>query len=186
MGHGLDETHCKWGSVSILRKSGNWAKWIWVWWDLWVKHLPYTPRKQSIGSSHSELPHIPWSTEQKLQESHEIDGLKKFVVNRWSDVCWVLPWKGRGRGSGKASWMSWVLNCRGSDWGGAGRKVMAEYSWKGKREKKRQSRVGNGFMTFFFFFLVLVLLFWFYYFSFNTVLTWKIVGVSKVLVLYRI
>ena len=29
---------------------------------------------------------------------------------------------------------------------------MAEYSWKGKREKKRQSRVGNGFMTFFFFF----------------------------------
>ena len=121
------------------------------------KRLPYTPRKQSIGSSHSELPHIPWSTEQKLQESHEIDGLKKFVVNRWSDVCWVLPWKGRGRGSGKASWMSWVLNCRGSDWGGAGRKVMAEYSWKGKREKKRQSRVGNGFMMFLF--LVLVLLF---------------------------
>ena len=36
---------------------------------------------------------------------------------------------------------------------------MAEYSWKGKREKKRQSRVGNGFMTFFFFFW-----FWFYLF----------------------
>ena len=31
---------------------------------------------------------------------------------------------------------------------------MAEYSWKGKREKKRQSRVGNGFMTFFFFFFL--------------------------------
>ena len=42
---------------------------------------------------------------------------------------------------------------------------MAEYSWKGKRENKRQSRVGNGFMTFFFFFgfgfTFLVLLFFF-------------------------
>ena len=35
-------------------------------------------------------------------------------------------------------------------------------------------------MTFFFFFFG----FCFYYFSFNTVLTWKIVGVSKVSVIY--
>ena len=62
---------------------------------------------------------------------------------------------------------------------------MAEYSWKGKREKKRQSRVGNGFMTFFFFFgFGFIYLFWFYFFSFNTVLTWKIVGASKTSVLY--
>ena len=24
--------------------------------------------------------------------------------------------KGRGRGSGNAGWMGWVLNCRGSNW----------------------------------------------------------------------
>ena len=87
-----------------------------------------------------------------------------FVVNWWSDVCWVLPCKRerqrirKGRLDGLGVELSWVwLACRGFDWGragrgGAGRKVMVEYSWKGKREKKRQSWVGNGFMTFFFFF----------------------------------
>ena len=38
------------------------------------------------------------------------------LVTLVEGVCWVLPWKGRGRGSGKVGWMGWVLNCRGSDW----------------------------------------------------------------------
>ena len=89
---------------------------------------------------------------------------------------------GKGRLDGLGVELPWVwLACHGCDWGGAGRKVMAEFSWKGKREN--QSRVGNGFMTFFF------LRFWFYcfmfyYYFFNVMLTWKIVGVSKDSVLY--
>ena len=47
---------------------------------------------------------------------------------------------------------------------------MAEYSWKGKREKKRQSRVGNGFMAFFFFFLVLFLFIFFGFIFFLLIL----------------
>ena len=55
------------------------------------------------------------------------------MANRWSEegVCWVLPWRGRGRGSGKVGWMGWVLNCRGSDWLAVGvieEELMAEYS----------------------------------------------------------
>ena len=148
------------------------------------KRLPYTPRKQSIGSSHSELAHIPWSTKQKLQESHKIDGLKKFVANRWSVCGKSVVWRrcllglvvererqriGKGRLDGLGVELPWVwLACRGRDWGGAGRKVMAEYSWKGKRGKKRQSRVGRFCFWFWFY------CFWFYFFIFNAVLTWKI------------
>ena len=128
--------------------------------------------------------------------------------NRWSEeVCGKsVVWRrcllglavererqriGKGRLDGLGIELPWVwLACRGCYWGGAdgrvfvkgkaGRKVMAEYSWKGKHGKKRQSRVGNGFMTFLF--LVLVLLF--YYFFFNAVLMWKIVEAWKASVLY--
>ena len=40
------------------------------------------------------------------------------MANRCSEegVYWVLPWRGRGRGSRKVGWMGWVLNYCGSDW----------------------------------------------------------------------
>ena len=86
------------------------------------------------------------------------------MANRWSEegVCWVLSWRGRGRGSGKVGWMGWVLNCRGSDWlavgliglpweEGNGRVFVKGKAWKEKAESGRQwvyDVFGFGFIVF--------------------------------------